>query len=103
MTRCMRGLGTSGSARFVLDPLGGENLTKSLKVLGRGGKVVGISGPPTPEFARVASLNPILRLGFGVLSRKTRTLAKKLGVSYEFLLMRASLGRGVEAQPIRRS
>lgn len=75
---------------FVLDPLGGGNLTKSLKVLGRGGKVVGLTGPPTPDFAKSAGLSPILRLVFGMLSRKTRTLAKKLGVSYEFLLMRAS-------------
>lgn len=75
---------------FVLDPLGGENLAKSLKVLARGGKVVGIAGPPTPEFAKAAGLNPVLRLVFGMLGRKTRTLAKRLGVSYEFLLMRAS-------------
>ena len=75
---------------FVLDPLGGDNLTKSLKVLGRGGKVVGIAGPPTPDFAKSVGLNPVLRLVFGMLSCKPRALAKKLGVSYEFLLMQAS-------------
>ncbi|GAA4489286.1 NADP-dependent oxidoreductase [Microbacterium panaciterrae] len=75
---------------FVLDPLGGDNLTKSLAVLKRGGKVVGISGPPTPAFAKAAGLNPVLRLAVAGLSRKTRARAKKLGVSYEFLLMRAS-------------
>lgn len=75
---------------FVLDPIGGDNLTKSLKVLGRGGKVVGIAGPPTPDFAKSVGLNPVLRLVFGLLSRKPRALAKKLGVSYEFLLMQAS-------------
>lgn len=75
---------------FVLDPLGGDNLTKSLKVLRPGGKAVGISGPPTPEFAKAAGLNPVLRLAITAISRKTRALAKKLGVSYEFLLMRAS-------------
>lgn len=56
----------------------------------RGGKAVGISGPPTPEFARAAGLNPVLRLAIAALSRKTRSLAKKLGVSYDFLLMHAS-------------
>jgi NADPH:quinone reductase-like Zn-dependent oxidoreductase len=75
---------------FVLDPLGGENLAKSLHILRPGGKAVGISGPPTPAFARAAGLNPVLRLAIGALSRKPRALAKKLGVSYEFLMMRAS-------------
>jgi NADPH:quinone reductase-like Zn-dependent oxidoreductase len=75
---------------FVLDPLGGENLAKSLKVLRRGGKAVGISGPPTPEFAKAVGLNPIVRLVVGALSRKTRSLAKNRGVTYEFLLMHAS-------------
>lgn len=75
---------------FVLDPLGGENLTKSLKVLAPGGKVVGLTGPPTLEFARAAELSPLLRLVFGALSRRVRALAKKRGVRYEFLLMHAS-------------
>jgi NADPH:quinone reductase-like Zn-dependent oxidoreductase len=75
---------------FVLDPLGGDNLTKSLKVLKRGGKAVGISGPPTSAFAKAAGLNPVLRLAITALSRKTRALAGKLGVTYEFLLMHAS-------------
>ncbi|MGN6219358.1 MAG: NADP-dependent oxidoreductase [Microbacterium sp.] len=75
---------------FVLDPLGGDNLTKSLTVLKRGGKAVGISGPPTPAFAKAAGLNPVLRLAITALSRKTRALARRLGVTYEFLLMHAS-------------
>ncbi len=75
---------------FVLDPLGAESVQKSLTVVRPGGKVVGISGPPTPAFARMAGLNPIVRLAVSALSRKTRAAAKKLGVSYEFLWVRAS-------------
>lgn len=75
---------------FVLDPLGGENLAKSLKVLKRGGKAVGISGPPTPAFAKAAGLNPVVRLAVTAMSRKIRALAGQLDVSYEFLLMHAS-------------
>ncbi|MFB7883590.1 NADP-dependent oxidoreductase [Microbacterium sp. NPDC056057] len=75
---------------LVLDSLGGENLDKSLRVLKRGGKVIGISGPPTPAFAKKAGLNPILRLAISGLSRKIRTRAAKAGVTYEFLLMQAS-------------
>ncbi|WP_369229031.1 NADP-dependent oxidoreductase [Streptomyces sp. R21] len=75
---------------LVLDSLGGETLEKSLRVLKPGGKAIEISGPPEPTFAREAGLNPLLRLGVGVLSRKIRKQAKKLGVTYEFMLMRAS-------------
>ena len=75
---------------LVLDSLGGANLEKSLRVLKPGGKAIGIAGPPDPAFAREAGLNPLLRLAIAALSGKIRRQAKKLGVSYEFLLMRAS-------------
>jgi NADPH:quinone reductase-like Zn-dependent oxidoreductase len=75
---------------LVLDSLGGENLEKSLRVLGPGGKAIGIAGPPDPAFAREADLNPLLRLVIARLSGKIRKQAKKLGVTYEFLFVRAS-------------
>lgn len=75
---------------LVLDSLGGENLEKSLRVLRPGGKAIGISGPPDPAFARESGLNPLLRLAITGLSSRIRRQAKKLGVSYEFLFMRAS-------------
>ncbi|HEY9357199.1 MAG TPA: NADP-dependent oxidoreductase [Arthrobacter sp.] len=75
---------------LVLDSLGGENLEKSLRVLKPGGKAIGISGPPDPAFAREAGLNPVLRLAISGLSAGIRRQARKLGVSYEFLFMRAS-------------
>ncbi|SEC20446.1 NADP-dependent oxidoreductase [Microbacterium hydrocarbonoxydans] len=85
-----------GGYDLVLDSLGGENLEKSLRILRRGGRTIGISGPPTPAFAREAGLNPLLRLAIGALSRRIRSQAKRLGVEYSFLWMRASgeqLGR----------
>lgn len=75
---------------FVLDSVGGDNLTKSLRVVRSGGIVVGISGPPTPKFAKSVGLSKILQFAVGVLSRSVRSQAKKLGVTYEFLFMRAS-------------
>ncbi|ALV41913.1 NADPH:quinone oxidoreductase [Pseudarthrobacter sulfonivorans] len=74
----------------VLDSLGGGNLEKSLRVLKPGGKAIGIAGPPDPAFAREAGLNPVLRLAISGLSAGIRRQARKLGVSYEFLFMRAS-------------
>lgn len=75
---------------FVLDSLGGEHLEKSLRILKRGGTAVGISGPPTPEFARRAGLNPVLRLAVTAISSKIRKQAKRIGVNYQYLFMRAS-------------
>jgi NADPH:quinone reductase-like Zn-dependent oxidoreductase len=74
----------------VLDSLGGGNLEKSLRVLKPGGKAIGIAGPPDPAFARETGLNPVLRLAIAALGAKIRKQAKKLGVRYEFLFVRAS-------------
>lgn len=75
---------------FVLDSLGGENLEKSLRILRPGGKAVGISGPPTPAFAKQAGMNPLLRAAIAALSRKIRRQARKAQVSYDFLFMQAN-------------
>ena len=75
---------------LVLDSLGGDTLEKSLRVLRPGGKVIGISGPPTPDFARAAGLNGVLRAAIALLSSTIRRHATRLGVNYEFLLMHAS-------------
>lgn len=74
---------------LVLESLGGKNLEKSLRVLKTGGRIIGISGPPDPAFARDNDLNAPLRLVISGLSARIRRRARKLGVSYEFLFMRA--------------
>ncbi|GAA2158356.1 MULTISPECIES: NADP-dependent oxidoreductase [Glycomyces] len=75
---------------LVLDSLGGKNLERSLRVLRKGGKAIGIAGPPDPGFARELGANPVLRLAFAGLSSGVRRQARRLGVHYEFLFMRAS-------------
>ncbi|MGP9783843.1 NADP-dependent oxidoreductase [Glutamicibacter sp. AOP12-B1-11] len=75
---------------LVLDSLGGENLAKSLTILRAGGKAIGITGPPTPEFAAENGLNPVMGLVTRALSSKIRRQAKSLGVKYEFLFMAPS-------------
>lgn len=74
----------------VLDSLGGETLEKSLRVLKPGGKVIGIGGPPDPEFAREIGSSWIVRQIVRVLSYRTRKRAQHLHVSYSFLFMRAN-------------
>src|SRR5512134_3370542 len=52
----------------VLDTLGGEALEKSLRVLKPGGKLISISGPPDPDFAKDIGSTWILRLAMRLLS-----------------------------------
>ena len=74
----------------VLDTLGGETLKKSLRVLKPGGKLISLSGPPDPDFAKDIGLTWILRLVMRLLSYRIRKKAKRHHVSYSFLFMRAS-------------
>ncbi|MEV4067316.1 NADP-dependent oxidoreductase [Nonomuraea dietziae] len=74
----------------VLDPLGGQNLTKSLRVLKPGGKLISIAGPPDAAFAREIGANPIIRLAMSALSFQIRRRARRHRVTYSFLFMKAS-------------
>jgi NADPH:quinone reductase-like Zn-dependent oxidoreductase len=74
----------------VLDSQGGDTLAKSLGVLKPEGIAIGIAGPPDPDFARRQGLRLPLRLVMALLSLKTRRAARRRGVRYSFLLMRAS-------------
>ena len=74
----------------VLHSLDNETLKKSLRVLKPGGKLISISGPPDPGFARELGKPWILRPVTGLLSYRTRKAAKRRQVGYTFLFMRAS-------------
>lgn len=73
----------------VLNSLDATTLEKSVKVLKPGGKLISISGPPDPAFARSRGLNGFLRLVMRLLSLGIRRKAKRLGVDYSFVMMRA--------------
>lgn len=74
----------------VLNSLGAEVLEKSLRVLKPGGKLISISGPPDPGFAKEIGASWFLRQAMRLLSHRIRKQAKRHGVSYSFLFMRAS-------------
>ena len=75
---------------LVLDSQGGDTLAKSLRLLKPGGMAIGIAGPPDPDFARRQKLHLPLRLAMTGLSLNTRRAARRHGVRYSFLFMRAS-------------
>jgi alcohol dehydrogenase len=75
---------------LVLNSQDAATLAKSLRILRPGGKLISISGPPDPEFARQAGLNWLLRTLMFFLSFSTKRRAKALSVSYSFLFMRAN-------------
>jgi NADPH:quinone reductase-like Zn-dependent oxidoreductase len=77
----------------VLDSRGGENLEKSLTVLKPGGQAIGVAGPPDPGFAKQLGAPKFMGVVMGLLSRKVRKQARKLGVSYSFLFMQANGGQ----------
>jgi NADPH:quinone reductase-like Zn-dependent oxidoreductase len=74
----------------VLNSLGGDVLDKSLRVLKPGGKLISISGPPDPAFAKAIGSSWILRLVMRLLSYRIRSKARRRHVDYSFLFMRAS-------------
>ncbi|TDW59551.1 NADPH:quinone reductase-like Zn-dependent oxidoreductase [Novosphingobium sp. PhB55] len=77
----------------VLNSLDAKTLEASLKVLKPGGQLISISGPPDPTFARAQGLNALLRLVLRLMSAGIRRKARRVGVDYSFLFMRADGGQ----------
>lgn len=73
----------------VLNSQDTKTLEKSLSVLKTGGKVISISGPPDPDFGEEINANWFLKTVLKVLSAGIRKKARRLGVNFSFLFMRA--------------
>lgn len=65
-------------------------LEKSLRVLKRGGKLVSISGPADPAFGQQIAAPGFVRLVIRLLSIGVLRRARRLGIDYTFLFMKAS-------------
>ncbi|TCN25278.1 NADP-dependent oxidoreductase [Sinorhizobium americanum] len=74
----------------VLNSLGKDTLEKSLSVLKPGGKLISISGPPDPDFARQNGSGWLLRQVMRLLSLGIRRKSKRRKISYSFLFMTAN-------------
>jgi NADPH:quinone reductase-like Zn-dependent oxidoreductase len=75
---------------LVVNSLDQDTLEKSLKVLKPGGQLISISGPPDVAFAKENGLNWFLQQVMRLLSFRIRRNARRSGVSYSFLFMRAN-------------
>ncbi|MGQ2950392.1 NADP-dependent oxidoreductase [Agrobacterium sp.] len=79
----------------VMNSLGKDTLEKSIAVLKPGGKLISISGPPDPDFARQNGSGWPLRQVMRLLSLGIRRKSKRRGIGYSFLFMTAN-GRQLE-------
>jgi len=73
----------------VLNSQDQKTLEKSLRVLKPGGKLISISGPPDREFAEDIGAPWYLRFIMKLLSSGVKKKAKRFGVNFSFLFMRA--------------
>lgn len=73
----------------VLNSQDTKTLEKSLRILKPGGKLISISGPPDPGFAKEIKASWFVKLVMWLLSAGVRKKAKRLNVSFSFLFMRA--------------
>ncbi|WP_036262605.1 NADP-dependent oxidoreductase [Methylocapsa aurea] len=74
----------------VLNSLGKDTLEKSLGVLKPGGKLISISGPPDPDFAKENGSGWLLQQVMRLLSSGIRRKSKRRGINYSFLFMTAN-------------
>ncbi len=77
----------------VLGTVRGDGLEKALRIVKPGSHVVSLIGPPDAAFARARGMNFMLKLVFGLLSRKIIGLAKRRGASYAFHFVRPDGGQ----------
>lgn len=91
----------------VLNSQDTKTLEKSLRILKPGGKAISISGPPTPDFAKAIGAPWFVKIILSLISSGIRRKAKKLGIDYSFLFMRADgtqlreISKLIEQQVIR--
>ncbi len=91
----------------VLGTVKGDALEKALRILKPKSKIVSLIGPPDGAFAFQKGMNLLMRIIFGLLSRKIIRLAKQQDTHYSFLFVQPSgehltiIGSMLEAERIR--
>ncbi len=75
---------------LVLHSQDGKALDKSLRVLRSGGRLISISGPPDPDFAKEIGASWLVKLFTSLASLGARRKARRRGTTFSFLFMKAS-------------
>lgn len=73
----------------VLNSQDQKTLEKSLKILKPGGKLISITGPPTPDFAKEIGTPWFIKIILSLVSSGIRKKARNKNVEYSFLFMKA--------------
>ncbi|MET0946573.1 MAG: NADP-dependent oxidoreductase [Flavobacterium sp.] len=74
----------------VLNSQDQKTLKKSLRILKSGGKLISISGPPTPDFAKEIKAPWFVKIILSLISSGIRKRSKNKNVDYSFLFMKSS-------------
>lgn len=74
----------------VLNSQDQKTLEMSLRILKSGGKLISISGPPTPAFAKEIKAPWFVKIMLSLISLGIRKRAENKNVDYSFLFMTAS-------------
>lgn len=75
---------------LVLHSQDGKALDKSLRVLRAGGRLISMSGPPDPDFAKEIGAPWFVKLFTRLLSFGARRTAESLNTTFSFLFMKAN-------------
>lgn len=92
---------------MALGTLKDEEIEKAIGILKPGGRIVSLVGPLDAAFAQARGLNFLLKLVFGLMSRKVMKLAAQRKVTYSFLFVRpdgaqlSEIGQLLQAGAIR--
>lgn len=97
----------AGTCDVVFDTIGGDVQRRSFAVLRRGGVLVSVAGLPTARVGREWGAGTPVRAVLWLANLRSSVLARRRGVRFEYLLMRADgpqlshLARLIEARVIR--
>ena len=75
---------------YVLDTLGGSEVEKQMSILKKGGKLVSLRALPNGKFAKRMNLPKWKQVLFFLAGLKFDKLAKKYGVSYDFIFVESN-------------
>ena len=81
---------TLSQVDYVLDTLGGAETEKQMSIMKKGGKLVNLSGMTNKAFAKLFGLPKWKQILFGLVGGKFDRMAKKYGVTYDFVFVESN-------------